>query len=301
MFHMKYIIFLIVLFRSAQLIGQPYLNETSLWKQYYRYSVFPPGIAFVEDVQIQLDGDTIIGSTEYHRVLKTGLATTYNVQSGDTTYHGPIHQYLDPIREADKLIYAYDRAAGHEYILYDFSASVGDTLKGGYCKNEPVLSIDTIYLGDKPRKRFHFPYTNSEISTLVEGVGSTFGFYWKTCNVVPDRTIKLQCFSQDGEYIQFDPNFDCSGLVLADENIKEDTFSIYPNPFTDQVDIHFSKTNQQAVSIVIVNLLGNIVFKKQIMSPDPVERISLPDIPAGIYMMCIRDKQGIRGYKMMKL
>ncbi|MGB3078482.1 MAG: T9SS type A sorting domain-containing protein [Saprospiraceae bacterium] len=297
---MKYLLFLFALIYFVPVKGQPYLNGTSRWKQYYRHTAFPPGLAFVEDVLIQLDGDTIISSTEYHRVLKTGLATTYYIQSGDTTYHGPIHEYLDPIRETDQLIYAYDRAADQEYILYDFGAAIGDTLKSGHCVRDTVISIDTIYLGDKPRKRFHLPHANAEISTLVEGVGSTFGFYWQTCNVIPDPQIKLQCFSQDGAYIQFDPNYDCSGLIAANEVIQKDRFSIHPNPFTDEFEIHFSDDLQQDISISIVNMLGAVVFEKQLRAPGPVERIATGDIPAGLYIICVHDKQGITSYKMIK-
>jgi Secretion system C-terminal sorting domain len=299
---MKYFLPLIVLFLATRLVAQPYLNETSQWKQYYRYSAYPPGIAFVEDILIQLDGDTMVGDVTYYRVLKTGLATTILLQSNDTTYQGPIHHYMDPIREEDKYIYAYDRAAGKEYLLYDFSAAVGDTLKSfDYCKRDTVISIDTLYLGDQPRKRFHLPSPYAgDISTLVEGIGSTFGFYWPVCNVIPDPQIKLQCFSQDGAFIQFDSTYDCNGLLLANKWIKEDKFSIHPNPFLDDIEIQFPVAFQQAVSITMVNMLGAVVFHQQLQSPGPVERLALPDLPAGVYVICIRNRQGISSYKMIK-
>jgi hypothetical protein len=243
----------------------------------------------------------MVGTTTYHRVLKTGLATTYYVQSGDTTYHGPIHEYMDPIREADQSMYAYDRQAGHEYLLYDFSAEVGDTLKSGYCKRDTVVRIDTVYLGDRPRKRFHLtPGTHGEICTLIEGIGPTFGLYWQPCNVVPDPQIYLQCYSQDGDFIRFDSTVDCSGLLLADEVIKEDAFSIHPNPFTDEIEIHFPETYQQAASIWILNLLGAVVFERELLASDSIERVSLPDFPAGVYVVCIRHPHGISSQKIIK-
>lgn len=298
---MKHIVLLIVLFSSARLTGQPYLNETSQWKQYYRYSTFP-GIVFIEDILLELEGDTMIGDMKYYRVLKTGMATTLLLQSGDTTYHGPIHEYMDPIREADQFMYAYDRQAGKEYLLYDFSAEVGDTLQSGNCQEDTVISIDTIYLGDRPRRRFHLPPGNhGEICTLIEGIGSTFGLYWQVCNVVPDPQIKLQCYSQDGDFIQFDSAFDCSGLILSNEVISKDQFSIRPNPFTDEIEIHVQEAHQQMISVAIVNLMGVVVFEKKLLSPDPVEKIALPDIAAGMYVVCVRHTQGISSQKMMKL
>lgn len=299
---MKYIILLIAFFLSAQVMGQPYLNETSQWKQYFRHTAFPPGLVFVEDVVIQLDGDTIVGATTYHRVLKTGFATTYYIQSGDTTYHGPIHEYMDPIREVDQYMYTYDRQAGHEYLLYDFSAEVGDTLKSGYCKRDTVIRIDTIYLGDRPRKRFHLPAgAHGEICTLIEGIGPNFGLYWQPCNEVPDPQIYLQCFSQDGNFIQLDSTFDCSGLILADEVIKADALSIHPNSFTDEIEIDFPDAFNQSASISIVNLMGVVVFERELLSANSIERIALPDLPVGIYIVCIRHPQGIMSRKMMRL
>ncbi len=298
---MKYCAILIALLLAAQLKAQPYLNETSQWKQYYRHSVFPPGLAFVEDVIIRLDGDTLVGTTTYHKVLKTGQATTYYVQSGDTTYHGPIHEYLDPIREVDHFMYAYDRQAGQEYLLYDFSAAVGDTLLSGNCATDTVVSIDTVYLGDQPRKRFHLtPGPHGEICTLIEGVGPTFGLYWQPCNVVPDPQIYLQCYSQDGDVMPFDSTYDCGGLILADQTVEADTWSVRPNPFTDEIEIEFPDEFQQPASISVVNLMGVVVFEKQLLPVNSIERIDLPDMPAGIYMVMLRYHQGIISKKMMK-
>jgi len=299
---MKYFLLLLAMAYSISLMGQPYLNETCRWKQYYRYSAYPPGIAFIEDIWIQLDGDTVVGNTTYYRVLKTGMATTVLLQSNDTTYQGPIHEYLDPIRESDQRFYAYNRQQGFEYLLYDFSAAVGDTLESGNCVRDTVVSIDTLYLGNMPRKRFHLPliHPNVEISTLVEGIGSTLGLYWQPCNVIPDPQLQLQCYSQDGNYLQFDPNFDCSSLVTANEPIQKDVFAIYPNPFTDEIEIHFKGTSPGAVTISIANIVGEFVFEKQLPSHASVENISLPDLPPGIYVVCIRDEKGIVSQKMIK-
>ena len=291
---MKYFFFLTVLLISTQVVGQPYLNATSQWKQYYRHSVFPPGLAFVEDVLIRLDGDTLVGTTTYHKVLKTGLATTYYVQSGDTTYHGPIHEYLDPIREADHFMYAYDRQAGQEYLLYDFSAAVGDTLLSGNCATDTVVSIDTVYLGDQPRKRFHLtPGPHGEICTLIEGVGPTFGLYWQPCNVVPDPQIYLQCYSQDGDVMPFDSTYDCGGLILADQAVEADTWSVRPNPFTDEIEIRFPDGLLQPSTVAVVNMMGVSLYQQQVSSGDQALHISLSNVPVGMYVVCVRHAKGI--------
>ena len=283
-------------------MGQPYLNETSQWKQYFRYSEYPPGFAFIEDIWIKLDGDTTIEGTTYFKVLKTGFDTTDQINTGGTDTYGTIFEYLDPIREGDKSIFAFNRKTQKEYLLYDFSAAVGDTLMSGKCKRDSVLSIDTVYLGDVPRRQFHLPTPYPvEISTLVEGIGSTFGFYIHACNIIPNPVVYLQCFCQDGSCIKFKGNYDCSSLLVANQEINENAFSIHPNPFNDEIEIHFPDAFQHAVSIVIVNLIGAVVFEQYHSSPNAVERIALPDLPLGMYVVSIRHQDGITSQKMMKL
>lgn len=298
---MKHFLFLVCLCCATSAIGQPYLNETSRWKQYYRYSVYPPGIAFEEDIWIQLDGDTVVGNKTYYRVLKTGIGITYYPQEGDTTFHGAIHQYLDPVREEGNAFYAYNRMAQEEYLLYDFSAAVGDTLKSGTCKRDTVIAIDTLYLGDVPRKQFHLPSPFSgDISTLVEGVGSTFGFYWQPCNVVPTPFIKLQCFSQDGEFISFDSNFDCSALVLGIDMIKKDDFTCYPNPFSTEIFIETPHPVGQEYTIIITNLVGSIIYEKKYSAMESFERIDLSHIPSGLFILSLYQSGKFSSKKIVK-
>ena len=299
---MKFILFLACICCAASAVGQPYLNETSRWKQYYRYSVYPPGITFEEDIWIQLDGDTVVGNTIYYRVLKTGIGTTYYTQEGDTTFHGPILQYLDPVREEGRAFYAYNRMAQEEYLLYDFGGDVGDTLKSGYCKRDSIIAIDTLYLGDVPRKQFHLPSSfPGEISTLIEGVGSTFGFYWQPCNVVPTPFLKLQCFSQDGAYISFDSNFDCSTLVSAHEVIENDPLICSPNPFSTEITIHSPNSFSTDYSIVITNIVGSIIYREQGSSLDPFKRIDLSHLPSGLYILSLFEAGKIASEKILKL
>lgn len=285
---------MIALCLSTHLMAQPYLDATSQWKQYYRLSVFPPGIAFVEDMVLQLDGDTTVGTTIYHRVLKTGMATTYYVQGGDTTYQGPIHTYMDPIREEGPYFFAYDRQAGQEYLLYDFSAQVGDTLQSGYCDMDTVVSIDTVYLGDRPRKRFHLtPGPHGEICTLIEGIGPTFGLYWQPCNVVPDPLIYLQCFSQDGDYMSFDSTYDCSGLVMADEVITAEDWSVRPNPFSEEMEVYIPEGLQYPAKLTVMNLVGVVVYEHQLIEGDRLLHMRLNALGSGMHVVSLSNAEGV--------
>ncbi|HEY3385442.1 MAG TPA: T9SS type A sorting domain-containing protein, partial [Saprospiraceae bacterium] len=201
-----------------------------------------------------------------------------------------------------KLFIAFNRAEQNEYLMYDFSGAVGDTLLSNDCEEDIIQSIDTLYLGTEPRKQFHLPeYSpNIEFSTLIEGIGSTFGFGYHACNTYWSTVRYLRCFSQDGNYIQIYPNFGPCEFILPVDPVQNPEFSIYPNPFTDEIEIHFANDLQQTLSVSIVNLFGAVVFEKQFLPQSSIEHISLPDLTAGMYLMCIRSKEGISTQKMIK-
>lgn len=182
-----------------------------------------------------------------------------------------------------------------EYLLYDFGAEVGDTLKSGNCKRDTVIRIDTIYLGDKPRRRFHLPSPfPGDISTLVEGIGSTFGFYFGVCNVITTPAfLQLQCYSQDGDVMSFDSTYDCDGLILDDQTVEVDTWSVCPNPFTDEIEVRFPEGLPQPSTISVVNMMGVSLYQQQVSSGDQAVHISLSNVPVGMYVVCMRHAKGM--------
>src|SRR5678815_5693495 len=91
-----------VLLHVITLTAQPYLNETSRWKQNFLPPSGPEGWTYFDDEMIQLDGDTAVNGRTYFRVLKTGTSYSYyHDYWNDTTYtyQKPIHKYMAPIRE----------------------------------------------------------------------------------------------------------------------------------------------------------------------------------------------------------
>jgi hypothetical protein len=186
--------------------------------------------------------------------------------------------------------------------LYDFSGSVGDSLEMPACLYNWITDIDTVYLGNEPRKRFHFPHPSvNEIATLIEGIGSTLGFYLPGCNFLPIGLPKLQCFCQDGNCIQFDTSYDCSSLVLGTEPISKNKISIFPNPFIEEIYIQFEDPQHQEAILTIINFMGEIVHESKLQAFQSEGQVRLPDLQPGFYIINVRDKTGIESYKILKL
>lgn len=77
----------------------------------------------------------------------------------------------------------------------------GDTATYDCGSPQVVMRIDTIYIGNIPRRHFHFPTSVSETGTLIEGIGSIQGLFKRPCNgyILFEEFSELQCFSQGGQ------------------------------------------------------------------------------------------------------
>jgi serine protease AprX len=53
------------------------------------------------------------------------------------------------------------------------------------------------------------------------------------------------------------------GLGVAENNNNENVVSVYPNPFNDQINIHFYAPVKQSIRMELVDVAGRIIFSKQ--------------------------------------
>lgn len=81
-------------------------------------------------------------------------------------------------------------------------------------------------------------------------------------------------------------------LSTANFSVENDAISIYPNPTHDVINIKGMEYN--SISITAMN--GTVIFN----SPSPVSKISLNNIPSGMYLITIQTNQGILRRKIVK-
>lgn len=287
---------------SLSLFAQSYLHEPTIWKQFLHTSSFPTIIE--EDYTLELKGDTVINSKTYFKVLKSGIRTETNWYGGGPI-ETPIYEYVSPIREEDQKFYRYNINLQKEFLLHDFDLSVGDKayVSGDDCDHNTVAWIDTIYIGNTPRKHFHF--FGSQYVTLIEGVGSTRGLESTPCNDFPSPLFLL-CYVQDQSYLQlnqqFYPDVDCSSLiVVSTEDVSDNHFTLFPNPFSDEINIQIPSVKNQQLNIVVTNLLGTIMYQKQIAVSNEIETINPGNIPPGLYVVWLSSKDATSSFKILKL
>jgi hypothetical protein len=210
-------------------------------------------------------GDTTINGNSYKKVYQ------------DTSIHFNLKtaKYVCAIREEDKKVYYVDTNSIFEYVLYDFTKTVGDFITvRGLSHNYPdeiSLRVDSIFtttIFGIPRKTYQFN-ANGSYHTLeywYEGIGSTFGFLSPFISIT-DNFHKLKCTSKNDTLIYSDftflcssdePSFDCEyDIILSAETEKHFEINIYPNPSFGNLTI---ETNLDVHSVELFSNMGQKIY-----------------------------------------
>jgi len=241
------------------------------------WHTFETGIWQINNYVNWCSGDTLIEDVQYMKIMGT-VNDSY-----------PIFYTL--LREEDGKVWKRYSIAHPETLLYDFTASVGDTLRIGDFAEEMVLdSISMVQIGDVDRRKFWFGLEYENLGrprakeTWIEGIGSDYGLLWTGYFNVFDGWHCLLCFHQYGELVWQNPEYNtCSYPYDAIEENKDSEISVYPNPVRDRVVIE----GIEAVEIQIYNTLGQVVKTVRGTNEIPVA-----DLPQGVYMLRIADIEG---------
>lgn len=69
---------------------------------------------------------------------------------------------------------------------------------------------------------------------------------------------------------------------------KEINILVYPNPTTDRLTIELSEWEAEYVSVIISDILGNIILEDGLVSA--TNTFSLKELPSAIYLLSIQQK-----------
>lgn len=195
------------------------------------------------------------------------------------------------IREVNKQVFF---SSQHTSVIYDFNLQVGQS--SPYMGK--VTAIDTIQIGNSLRKRFFVLYGGIK-DTIIEGIGSLKRGL-DLVSAPPNGKVILTCYSLNGNILFDNPAAHCGaifpyGTPTSINETHQDTPLVYPNPFDYEIII---KTEQET-DIALYNSVGRLIgtFKQKGNT-----RISTIELPAGLYMLIIKDAPGnISTHKLLKL
>ncbi|MBI3502680.1 MAG: T9SS type A sorting domain-containing protein [Bacteroidetes bacterium] len=91
--------------------------------------------------------------------------------------------------------------------------------------------------------------------------------------------------------------------VRTTTGISENNFSshllLYPNPVSDELHIGFIDTENEKATVTLTDVLGRIVFQKQIATNIP-NILSMTSIPQGAYLLKVETSSGITTKQVVK-
>lgn len=291
----------------ANIKGQDYVpfpSSNTVWSEHFRAPISTSLTSYYYR-NILADKDTIIGTNTYHQLFYSLTDTIYN-ESYTVRYNGGI-------RESNQQVFYLPKDSLTEYLLYDFTVQVGDTLKYDYSvfsnsyglgeidslcvsKVDSVLIIDGTY-----RKRIYFTPICCPNSTpclwasWIEGIGNNMGLLCPISDL-PTNGINytLGCLNNNNEYIYYNNLFntcypDNVGVL---EFSKQKKITINPNPVLDFCKIQWDNNNVQFERIMISDIYGRIVFSEKTTDQKNEISIDCRNFGQGMYLVNLVDQFG---------
>ena len=239
------------------------------------WHTFGTSIHWIDNYVNWCPGDTLIEDVRYMKIM------------GNINDEFPM--LFTVLREENGKVWMRYLSTSEEKLLYDFTASVGDTLCFGEWDACFVLdSISTEQIGGADRRKFWFGLEYDNMGrprakeTWVEGIGSDYGLLWCGYYGIPDGWHCLLCFHQNGELVWENPEYGECTYTEVEEN-KDSEISVYPNPANETVTIG----GLEVAEIQVYNSLGQLIN-----SIKSTNVMSVSELPEGIYLLRVTTKDG---------
>jgi hypothetical protein len=87
--------------------------------------------------------------------------------------------------------------------------------------------------------------------------------------------------------------------VLSPPAPNESILSVFPNPVTDKLSLHFSEANHWPAILTVYNLLGAVIFSKNISCNDC--ELNLSFISQGTYVVEVRTDEWVGQRTIVKM
>jgi len=202
-----------------------------------------------------------------------------------------------------------------EYVMYDFSRKIGDTIYIAYnLQNTPhmdtipmlISNIDTIEQFTIKHKRFEIKFGLQGGTDLfrqmywIEGIGSDihpfFPYFYN--NDASETSFQLLCCYQGNNQIFKNPVFQsCDTTITSLKSINDNNeVLISPNPCTNFFTIKFQ--NDMDVALQLFDSLGKLLISEKFKGHQ--KDISISKYPGCLYFLKILSENKLFCYKIIK-
>lgn len=285
--------------------------EGSKWKEVRcnNWTSHLAGQYFVDNWRIE--GDTILDGTSYKKIYKVEQNFRYGILDNlpNDSLLSSVEYFFGGIRENNQKVYIYsnefyddDPSDITEKLMFDYSASVGDTLTiwcGFYYLDYIVEDIvPEVMLDGSTRDKFILGVTGPGMVNLnfIEGIGSNYGIIGSYIPTTNDEMQHLLCFSINNELLFENipvytsnclvaPIQDCESSILGvgDVPIIKTSVSVYPNPTSNIVIVTLDDQYSQNMTYRLFNTMGQDLMSGK--GKGNSLSIDLFSLPVGLYYL----------------
>lgn len=314
---MKTTTILVLVLYSFSLLGQnyiPMLQEGKTWDIYFwqNGNITP----YIGGQYCYIAGDTIINTITYQKIdCKEIIPIDQPVFAGpfelsDASFRYALMREDTIAKKVYSLIYSQNTEETNEYLVYDFSLEIGDTLivpeipdidENDCCFFEARL--DTIYelslLNGSVSRAFEFSLVNYEDGVkriYIEGLGSTSLFL--PFDYAFEFGAHLLCAQIEGMPFwaeNLNSGYSCTSIVPTNEVEVKNRVNIYPNPTDGWLNV---ESTVPIMQIRIYSMNGNLIDVVQNIDP----KINLgrnKRLSPGIYLVQMIWEDGIHYSKIL--
>ena len=285
-------LFLIPFFSLSQKLEYEYIQfPTSgvIWTECYNPGLSEEVLELIYERYMLTGEDTIINEVKYKKIYLFHEAEFDKNKA----------ECIGGIREDENRLIYYIGSEIHDYkplfywpdkeiILFDFSIEVGDTIdfsRGHYNIDHMsflvVEKIDTIEIGGKLRKQFHF---EKYLWTWIEGLGSKNGLLFFSGDLPTNGMNNyLICFEENRELLYMNSKYE--NCWPSDNSVIEydllSAINISPNPVTNDI-LLFDLKDKNIFNLIIYNSLGREI-ESHIIYKETEFKLNTENYRSGIY------------------
>jgi len=256
------------------------MNDSATWKvDYWNFTGYG---CFNCQYKYYLDGDTAIEGMLYKKLRVSELDVWGSNYSN--SYIGAIREDLQ-IRK----VFFYPNYPEEEFLLFDYSLNVGDTLDSYLGSDAVIFAVDSVLVGNQLHKRMMYSLgIFPDTLALIEGVGMTNGLLQSLYDNTFETTSHLTCFEVSGELMytaneitQYQSGCDVLDPLSVSEATIQESINFFPNPAHSKINI---ATRGPIECVIIYNLYGTIIKNYFDVSLE----IDVSDLMPGYYFMQVK-------------
>lgn len=199
---------LLLTFGLKAQLNSSWPDSNARWvNTYYHVSSAVPSLQQV-DYYCMDASDTLINSVQYSQISDC------------------LNGYRGAMRDANGKVFYVPKDSAQEYLVYDFTAVVGDSVKGVFMdygwggaafEDLLVTHVDSVWYGGSWRKRMYFNGSGE----WIEGIGNSQGLLRDPFANISNFWINLECFSINDSSIYPTSGYGPCNLITNGQNAPD--------------------------------------------------------------------------------